>query len=214
MSHNKITVQSQNPDSSGNISLSSLNIGDLNNVTITSPTANQVIKYDGAGYINSDAPAGVAEYILIGRGESDSYSNSGAANFSNGTEIRIYDTAPDNTITGATLNQHLTSNWYKTVTLPIGIYFVIAQFSVEFSASGYLAAELTSSTGVNYSMRAIIGDNANVIVNGGSTTITGVFELTAISDLELRITNNSNVDTIANQGNKVSEQTYLYIQKV
>jgi hypothetical protein len=45
MSHNKLTVQNQSPDSAGNISLSSLNIGDLNNVTITTPSTDQVIKY-------------------------------------------------------------------------------------------------------------------------------------------------------------------------
>ena len=68
MSHNKITVQNQAPDSDGNISLSSLNIGDLNNVTITTPSVDQVIKYDNASstYINASAPAGAAQYILIG----------------------------------------------------------------------------------------------------------------------------------------------------
>ncbi len=56
MSHNKITVQGQNPDSSGNVSLASLDIGDLNNVTITTPSADQVkesearrIRHHGAG---------------------------------------------------------------------------------------------------------------------------------------------------------------------
>ena len=219
MSHNKITVQSQNPDADGNISLSSLNIGDLNNVTITTPSVDQVIKYDGSGYINGAAPAGSAEYILLGRGESNSYSNSGASNFSNGSELRIYDTTPDNTISGATLNQYSSSNWYQSITLPAGIYFVIAQFNVEFSASGYLAVELTnSSSGVNYSMRAVVGDNASTVVSGGSTTNTGVFELTSSTTVELRITDNSNVDTtVFNPGSTdttTSQQTYIYIQKV
>lgn len=214
MSHNKITVQGQNPDSSGNVSLSSLDIGDLNNVTITTPSTDQVIKYDGAGYVNADAPAGSAEYILIGQGESNAYSNSGAANLSTGTEIRIYDTSPRNTITGATITEYLTSDWYSSVTLPAGDYFVMAQFNVEFTASGYIAAQLINTSSANRSMKAVVGDNAATVVNGGSTTVTGTFRLSATETLELQITNTSNVDSVANQGNTVAENTFLYLQKV
>lgn len=214
MSHNKITVQGQNPDSSGNVSLASLNIDDLNNVTITSPTTDQIIKYDGTGYINAVAPAGAAEYILIGQGGSNAYSNSGAANLSVGTELRIYDAAPRNTITGATITEYSTSDWYSSVTLPSGDYFVIAQFNVEFTASGYIGAQLINTSSENRSMKAVVGDNAHNVIEGGSTTITGNFRLSSSETIELQIMNTSNVDTIANQGNTVSENTFLYIQKV
>ena len=215
MSHNKITVQGQNPDSSGNVSLSSLDIGDLNNVTVTTPSTDQVIKYDGAGWVNGAAPAGSAEYILIGQGESNAYSNSGAANLSAGTELRIYDTSPRNTITGATLTEYSTSDWYSSITLPAGKYYCIAQFNVEFTASGYFSIELVDeSSGANYTMRAVIGENSATVIDGGSTTLTGVFELSSSDTLELRIQDVSNIDSIANQGNIISEQTYIYIQKV
>lgn len=218
MSHNKITVQGQNPDSSGNVSLSSLDIGDLNNVTISTPSTDQVIKYDGAGYVNADAPAGSAEYILIGQGESNLYSNSGAANLSTGTELRIYDTSPRNTITGATITEYLTSDWYSSVTLPAGDYFVMAQFNVEFTASGYIAAQLINTSSANRSMKAVVGDNAATVVNGGSTTITGLFRLSATETLELQITDASNVDGAvtnpASSTNFIAENTFLYLQKV
>lgn len=218
MSHNKITVQSQNPDASGNISLSSLNIGDLNNVTITTPTANQVIKYDGAGYVNSDAPAATVEYIRIGQGESDLYSNSGASNLNSGSALRIYDTAPLNTITGATLNQYSTSDWYTSFSLPAGKYFVLSQFNVEFSASGYIAAQLINSSSQWRSIRAVVGDNASNFIDGASTSITGLFELSGSETIELQITNASNVDgTVTNPAtstNFIAENTVLYIQKV
>ena len=214
MSHNKITVQSQNPDANGNISLTSLNIDDLNNVTITSPTTDQIIKYDGSGYINAAAPAGAAEYILIGQGESNAYSNSGAANLSVGTELQIYDTAPRNTITGATITEYLTSDWYSSVTLPAGDYFVMAQFNVEFTASGYISGQLINTSSAARSMRAVVGDNATSVVEGGSTTITGNFRISGSETIELQIMNVSNVDTVANQGNTVAENTFLYIQKV
>lgn len=213
MSHNKITVQNQSPDSTGNISLSSLNIDDLNNVTITTPSSDQVIKYDGSGYVNGDAPAGSAQYILIGQGESNAYSNSGAANLSTGTEIRIYDTSPRNTITGATITEYLTSDWYSSITLPAGNYFIIAQFNVEFTASGYIGAQLINTSSLNRSMKAIVGENAHTAIDGGSTTITGLFRLSGNETLELQITNTSNIDSIANQGNTIAENTFLYIQK-
>lgn len=218
MSHNKLTVQNQSPDSAGNISLSSLNIGDLNNVTITTPSTDQVIKYDGAGYVNGAAPAGSAQYILIGQGESDLYSNSGAANLNSGTELRIYDTSPRNTITGATLTEYLTSDWYTSITLPAGDYFIMSQFNVEFTASGYIAAQLINTSSANRSMRAVVGDNASTLINGGSTTITGLFRLSASETLELQITNTSNVDGAvtnpASSTNFIAENTFLYIQKV
>jgi len=214
MSHNKITVQNLNPDSSGNIDLSSLNIGDLNNVTITTPTTDQVIKYDGANYINADSPGVTVEYIRIGQGESNAYSNSGAGNLSSGTELRIYDTSPINTITGATLTQYLTSNWYRSFTLPAGKYFVLSGFNVEFSASGYIAAQLINNSSAWRSIRAVVGDNAANFIDGASTSITGLFELSTSETIELQITNASNVDSIANQGNTISENVFLYIQKV
>ena len=58
MSHNKITVAGQSPNSSGNISIDSLNISDLGDVTISSASSDQVIKYDGSGWVNSSSPSG------------------------------------------------------------------------------------------------------------------------------------------------------------
>ena len=218
MSHNKITVQGQNPDSSGNVSLASLNIGDLNNVTISSPTTNQVIKYDGAGYVNADSPGATVEYIRIGQGESNLYSNSGAANLNSGSALRIYDTSPLNTITGATLTEYSTSDWYSSFSLPAGKYFLLSQFNVEFSASGYIAAQLINSSSQTRSMKAVVGDNAGALIDGASTSITGLFELSGSETIELQITNASNVDgtvtTPATSTNFIAENTFIYIQKV
>jgi hypothetical protein len=49
MSHNKLIIANQSPDSSGNVSLA---INDLSDVSISSPTNNQVIAFDGSNYIN------------------------------------------------------------------------------------------------------------------------------------------------------------------
>ena len=49
MSHKKIKVAGQEADASGNISLSSVNIEDLENVTLTNLGTDQILKYDGSG---------------------------------------------------------------------------------------------------------------------------------------------------------------------
>ena len=215
MSHNKITVQGQNPDSSGNVSLSSLDIGDLNNVTVTTPSTDQVIKYDGAGWVNSAAPAGSAEYILIGQGESSAYSNSGASNLNQDSFLEIYDTNPQNTITGASFVSSTATDWYTGITLPAGQYFVQCQTRVSFSASGYLVFALANtSSNVNESASALIGDNATGYASGVASTIQSHINLSSSTTLGIELSYVSNLDTVANQGTDISEHTYVLIVKI
>lgn len=215
MSHNKITVQGQNPDSSGNVSLSSLDIDDLNNVTVTTPSSDQVIKYDGAGWVNGAAPAGSAEYILIGQGESSAYSNSGASNLNQDSFLEIYDTSPQNTITGASFVSSTATDWYTGITLPAGQYFVQCQTRVSFSASGYLVFVLANtSNNVNESASALIGDNATGYASGVASTIQSHINLSSSTTLGIELSYVSNLDTVANQGTDISEHTYVLIVKI
>jgi len=211
MSHNKIKVAGQEPDASGDISLSSLTIGDLSNVTITTPSTDQVIKYDGAGYVNAAAPAGAMEYILLGQGESDAYSNSPATSMSNGQTIHIYDTAPINTITGSTL--YSTGDWYNSLSLPTGKYHIMIQTRVEFSASGYLVAGLMYLSSPR-SSNLVIGDNSSSYAGGVSTTISSYLEATSGHSYNLEIISSSNIDSVANQGNTIAEFTSILIVKL
>ena len=214
MSHNKIKVANQEPDDSGNISLSSLTIGDLSNVTITTPSTDQVIKYDGSGYVNATAPAGAMEYILLGQGESDAYSaysNSPASSMSNGQTIQIYDTAPINTITGSTLNS--TGDWYNSLSLPTGKYHIMIQTRVVFSASGYLVAGLMYFSSPR-SSNLVIGDNSSSYAGGVSTTISSYLNATSGHTYNLEIIASSNIDSVANQGNTISEFTSILIVKL
>lgn len=213
MSHNKLTVQNQSPDSAGNISLSSLNIGDLNNVTITTPSTDQVIKYDGAGYVNGAAPAGDMEYILIGQGESAAYSTSGASSLAVGQSIEFYDTNPIEEIPGATLSNS-TGNWYNAVTLPVGKYWILTQTRVEFVGSGYLVAQWKHSTSFKTSA-LVIGDNANSYAGGASTTISSFTDITSTGQpIDFEIIAASNVESVGNQGNTIAEFTSCLIIKV
>jgi hypothetical protein len=217
MSHNKIKVAGQEPDASGEISLTSLTIGDLSNVTINSPAADQVIKYDSSSsaYINAAAPAGSAEYILLGQGDSSAYSNSGASNLSQNSYIEIYDTGPLNTISGATVNEGTASDWYDDITLPAGQYFVQCQTRVSFSASGYLLFSLAdTSDNANVSAGALIGDNATSYASGVASTIQSHVDLSGTTTIGLKLGQVSNLNDKASQGTNISEYTYLLIVKM
>ena len=211
MSHNKIKVANQAPDPNGNISLSSLTIGDLSNVTITSASLAQVIKYNGSNYVNASAPGASMEYILIGQGESQAYSTSPATSMAVGQTIYVYDTSPINTITGSTLSS--TNDWYESITLPTGKYHVLIQTRVGFSASGYLVAGMMYSS-TKKSSNLVIGDNSSSYAVGVSTTINSYLEATSGQAMNFEIIASSNIDSVANQANVISEFTSILIVKL
>ena len=80
MSHNKITVASQSPDANGNVSIDVANMSDVN---ISTPSDNQVLQYSTASseWQNQTLTLGTG-LLVIGQGESNAYSNSGASSMS------------------------------------------------------------------------------------------------------------------------------------
>ena len=205
MSHSKIKVAGKSPNQSGEISV---DVGDLNDVTITSASDNQYLQYNGSAWVNVNPSLGSGNFILFGQGEASNYSNSPASNFSAGSTIYAYDTSPVNNISGATLST--TNNWLNSVTLPSGNYLLTASVGVEFSASGYLA--FMFHDGSNHaSAVAAIGATTYY---GASGFIQSFLALSSSTTLNLEIDASSNVDSIANQGTKVSSATQIMIIKV
>ena len=218
MSHNKIKVAGQEPSAGGSISV---DINNLNNVNITSIADDQILQYDSASseWKNEtlDSSNATVQYLQIGQGESNAYSNSGLTTISSNDEFRLYDSSPQNTITGATVTNYLATDWVEYVTLPAGTYQVIAQTRVEFSASGYFVFRLVKdidTTPVDIGPYAVIGDNGDSYAQGVSQTLQSYFELTGNANIGFQVHAVSNVDTVANQGNTVSEFSYLFIEKV
>lgn len=207
MSHNKIKVANQGPDSSGNISV---NVGDMSDVDISSPSASQVLQYSGSQWENQTLSLG-AGLLVIGQGESDSYSNSGASSMSGA--VYLYDSSPVNTL-GATITKYLSTDWVTSISLPAGNYFAQLTYRVEFSTSGYFNFGLINAGGsTEYTTKAYIGENRTTIDNAASTAI-GYFELTGQTSIQIKSDNSSGVDTVANQGNTPSEFSTLLIRKV
>lgn len=207
MSHNKFTVASQSPDAAGNVAI---DIGDMNDVSISSPSNNQVIQYTGSQWENKTLALG-SGLLVIGQGESNAYSNSGASSMSG--DVYLYDSSPVNTL-GATITKYLATDWVTSITLPAGNYFAQLTYRVEFSTSGYFNFGLTSNSGATeLTTKAYIGEDRTTIDNAASTAV-GYFELSTSTVINIYNNLSTGVDTVANQGNTPSEFSTLLIRSV
>jgi len=212
MSHNKFSVASQSPDSSGDVSVSLTNLSD---VSISTPSADQVLKYNGSSFVNSAAPTGTGEYLQLGRGETYGSDYPFSAPSVVDRIIYLYDTTPVNTISSATLHESATDDWYDSVTLPAGKYLIMSQTNVAFSASGYLVYAIKTSGNVDQSPKAKIGDSASSYAGGVVSTINSYLSLGSSTRLYLKVDAVSNVSgTAADHNSKIDEFTYLVIVKV
>ena len=212
MSHNKFSVASQSPDSSGDVSVALTNLSD---VSISTPSADQVLKYNGSSFVNSAAPTGTGEYLQLGRGETYGSDYPFSAPSVANRIIYLYDTTPINTISSATLHESATSDWYDSVTLPAGKYLIMSQTNVAFSASGYLVYAIKTSGNVDQSPKAKIGDSASSYAGGVVSTINSYLSLGSSTRLYLKVDAVSNVSgTAADHNSKIDEFTYLVIVKV
>ena len=209
MSHNKIKVAGQNPDSNGNVSI---DVSDMSDVNISAPTNNQVLQYStSASEWQNQTFSLNSGLLVIGQGESNTYLNSGASSMSG--DIYLYDSSPVNTI-GATINKYSSTDWITSVTLPAGNYFAQLTYRVEFTTSGYFNFGLTDTTGATeYTTKAYIGENRTTQDNAPSTAL-GYFELSSSTEIVIYNNASSGVDTVANQGNTPSEFSTLLIRKV
>ena len=209
MSHNKITIANQTPNNAGNVSIDISNMSDVN---ISSPVDSQVLQYNtAAGKWQNQTVSVGSGLLVIGQGESDAYSNSGASSMSGA--VYLYDSSPVNTL-GATITKYLATNWVTSITLPAGNYQAMITYRVEFSSSGYFNFGLTDTGGTTeYTSRAFIGEDRTTIDNAASTAL-GYFELTSSTTLILHNDTSSGVNTVTNQGNTPSEFSTLMIRSV
>jgi|11BtaG_2_1085332.scaffolds.fasta_scaffold20331_3 hypothetical protein len=212
MSHNKITVANQPPDSNGNISI---DISNLSGVNISSPSDDQVLQYNSSSseWQNQTLSLG-SGLLILGQGDSNAYSNSGASSMSGAVYLYAPNSSIVNTL-GATINKYSSTDWVTSITLPAGNYQAIITYRVEFSASGYFNFGLVnnSSNSTKYTNIAYIGENRTTIDNAPSTAI-GYFELSGSTTVIIYNNSSSGVDSIANQGNTPSEFSTLMIRKV
>lgn len=211
MSHNKITVANQNPDSAGNVSIDISNMSDVN---ISTPADSQVLQYStSASEWQNQTLALGSGLLVLGQGDSDAYSNSGASSMSGDVYLYAPSASIVNTL-GATITKYLATDWVTSITLPAGSYFAQLTYRVEFSSSGYFNFGLTDTTGTTeYTTKAYIGEDRTTIDNAASTAI-GYFELASSTTIVIYNNNSSGVNTVAAQGNTPAEFSTLLIRGV
>ena len=159
----------------------------------------------GANRLGEFSSSVAAQMIIIGRGELDAYSNSGATSFASGQILRVYDTSPINTITGASLTS--SNNWISAITLPTGVYIVRAFFGAVFTASGELKVNFNSQTSYGS-----IGASAQTRDNGAGIA-SGRMRFIQPGTIALFSRGATNIDTVANQGNTPAKESYIVIEK-
>lgn len=207
MAHNTNKVNNVGPNASGSIPVT---IEDLNDVA-AGVTDGQTLSYNStSGDWEPIAMPGSAsdQYIIIGRGESDNYSNATASTPSAGQTVYYYDTNPVNTISGASINA--VNNWVNSVTLPAGKYVIWAQCLFEFSASGYVVFHVNNATASPF---ASIGETASSYGFGASTAQAVVNSGSSVT-INVRIQAASNVAVLSSQGFTPSQHGSLVIRRV
>ena len=131
MSHNKIKVGGQSPNTSGEISIA---LNDISNVSAGSPSNNDFLKYNstsGNWENNATVSSSSVSIVFLGEGADQTYPETLATN----SDVYFYAASPINTI-GATLNSSDSySNWYDQVTLPAGDYIMQASLHGDFTGA-------------------------------------------------------------------------------
>jgi hypothetical protein len=220
MSHKSTKVSSQTQNQQGEVSLS---LSQLSDTSFSGSLANNdLLKFNPISSnwenaTNSQAGSSL-QYIRIGTGQSDAYSNSGSSGFSSNSVLYLYDTSPINLIPNATINNYLATDWIESVNLPVGLYQFIARFTIDFTASnGYMNYRLRRTNGnENISSKAFVNGVTYSTVNrylpkviNSSANLT-----TATNVVSLTVDNSSSAENAANQGTLPSENSYLIIIKV
>ena len=217
MSYNNIKVNSIS-SSSANVTI---NLENLSNTSFSSLANDHILKYDGTNWINSALSSSAKEYIFIGEGASQPYSGSGHTSIAASNHvISVYDSSPINTISNASFSykdSDSSTNWIISITLPAGKYNVIAQTKFEFdNENGLVAYNITTSdtsTSGWLTAIAVTGHKPN-LYEGSASTLQSCFDLSSATTVYFRMDDYDGVETVANQGNTPSENTYVYIEKL
>ena len=149
------------------------------------------------------------EIRIGGDALSDNYENSGASDLNNST-LYFYDPNPINMISGSTIAS--SSGWVSSVTLPAGTYLLEAAFALSFSASGKFSFQWhdgTSSRGT----RAQLGSTLSHATESASPLAILCITINSSKTFSVKSTSTStNLNSVANQGTNISEQSYIRIR--
>jgi hypothetical protein len=202
MSHNKIKVAGQSPDQTGDITV---DLTHLDDVTISSVQANQVLQYDGAEWVNADSTALSGGTVLfIGDGTSTAYPTGGSA-LANNVDLHFYNVVYNGV--SATVG----SGWVDSITLPAGSYLCNAVAAITFSTSNGVATYRWHDGSNFFGTQGNVKNDTDSIGSSSSGYITSGSVIT----LSVRLNSSpTNVNSLATQGNRQAEYGYIEIRKL
>lgn len=204
MSHNKIKVAGQKPDVNGDITV---NVENLDDVTITSIQANQVLQYDNttSNWINADTSTLSGGTVLfIGDGTSTAYPTGGSA-LANNVDLHFY------TVVYNGVSATVGSGWIDSITLPAGSYLCNAVAGITFSTSNGVATYRWHNGSSFFGTQGNVKDDTDTIGSSSSGYITSGSAIT----LSVRLNSApTDVNTLASQGNRQAEYGYIEIRKL
>ena len=204
MSHNKVKVAGQSPDQTGEITV---DVGNLNDVNLTSIQANQVLQYDSgtSTWINADSTALSGGSILfVGDGSSTAYPTGGSA-LANNVDLHFYNVLFNGV--SATVG----SGWIDSITLPAGSYLCNAVAGVTFSTSNGVATYRWHDGTNFFGTQGNVKDATDTIGSSCSGYITSASSIT----LSVRLNSApTDVNSLATQGNRQAEYGYIEIRKL
>lgn len=203
MSHNKIKVAGQSPDSNGDITV---NVEHLDDVNLTSLANEQTLQYDSASskWVNINTSAiGEGTALLIGDGSSQNYPTGGSA-LAVGVDLHFYNLVYNG------ISATVGSGWVDSVTLPAGSYLCNAISAITFSASTgsavYRWHDGTSAIGTS----GTVGFDTDTIGSSCSAYVSSTSSIT----LSVRLTSVSSVNALSSQGTRAAEYGYIEIRKL
>lgn len=204
MAHNKIKVAGQSPNKAGEITV---NVENLDDVTISSVQADQVLQYDdtSSSWINADSSALSGGTVLfIGDGTSTAYPTGGTA-LANNVDLHFYNVVYNGV--SATVG----SGWIDSITLPAGSYLCNAVAGITFSSSTGVATYRWYDGSSFFGTQGNVKDDTDTIGSSCSGYITSGSAITISVRLNSAPTN---VNTLATQGNRQGEYGYIEIRKL
>jgi len=202
MSHNKLTVAGQTPNTNGEITV---NVEHLNDVTITSLATDQVLQYDSGSsqWVNADTSALSGGTVLfVGDGSSTAYPTGGSA-LASGVDLHFYNVVYNGV--SATVG----SGWIDSITLPAGSYLVNAVAGITFSTSNGVATYRWHDGTSYFGTQGNVKDDTDTIGSSASGYITSASSITISVKLNSSPTD---VNSLAAQGNRQAEYGYIEIR--
>lgn len=207
MSHNAIKINSQEADRTGAIAEA---LGNLSDVDTTGVADGKALLYNStsSAWEIGDNPI-TNTSVFIGEGASQAYSGSGASGVASGDVVEFYDASPHSGIDGATVTS--SSSWVSSVTLPVGTYKITAVVALSFSSAGSVEYSIYSGGSAVNGTGYCAQDDLDC--HNPATAIVSISSGTSAIDVRLTSTG-TNINTVANQGNRQAELGYLVIERI